>query len=159
MVFLRVSALCEMQKASSKIWTWVVVFISNGNNYDTRSTARVAGWLVGFKVCQFLLFFFLCVEVSFTIMVDNYIRYNVCTYIIIIMWGCQHEYPWPSLATLLYRHLFPESLPGYTLYRHRAVRSQLVVLNLLVHVKRFTGVYRLWVRPYFSSSVSHVCFV
>ena len=76
----------------------------------------------------------------------------------IIMLRCQHISPWPSLATRLYRPSFLGGLLGYILYRHRAVvyRFQLVVLPLLVHVKGSTGIYRLWVRPYFSSSVLYV---
>ena len=71
---------------------------------------------------------------------------------------CQHGSPWPSLATRLNRPSLRGSLRGYILYRHRAVafRFLLVVLPLLVHVKGSTGVYHLWVRPYFSSSVLHV---
>ena len=94
-----------------------------------------------------------------------------CTYSIVheehhensftIMSRCQHRSPRPSLITHLYRLSPPGGLQGYILYRHRAVvdRSKLVVLPLLVQVKRSTGVYRLWVRTYFSSSFPHVWFV
>ena len=43
----------------------------------------------------------------------------------------------------------------YILYRHSAVvyRFLLAVLPLLIHVKGSTGVYNLWVGPYFSSSI------
>ena len=48
----------------------------------------------------------------------------------------------------------------YILYQHRAVayRFLLVVQPLLVHVKGSTRVHHLWVRPYFYSSVPHVCY-
>ena len=41
--------------------------------------------------------------------------------IIIIMLRCRHGSPWPSPSCSLYRPLLPEGLPGYILYRHRAV--------------------------------------
>ena len=49
--------------------------------------------------------------------------------LLFIMSRCQLGFPWLSLVTRLER------------------------------VKGFTGLYRLWVRPYFSSSVPRVCFV
>ena len=59
---------------------------------------------------------------------------------------------------LLIVHCFRQ---GYIPYRHRAAVCwfALVVLPLLGHVKGSTGVYHLWARPYFSSSVLHVWFV
>ena len=39
---------------------------------------------------------------------------------IIIMSRYQHGYPWPFLATLLYRPLLPAGLQDYILYRHKA---------------------------------------
>ena len=47
--------------------------------------------------------------------------------------------------------------PGSILYRHRAVeyRFQLVAQSLQVY-ESLIGVYRLWVPPYFSSSILHV---
>ena len=74
---------------------------------------------------------------------------------------CRHESPGPSLDTGLYRSSLPPGLTGYILYRQRAViyRFLLVVSPLLVHVKESKGVYRLWVRFYFSSSNPHICFV
>ena len=43
--------------------------------------------------------------------------------------------------------------------RRKKDRFSLVVQPMLVHVKGSTGVYRLWVLPYFSTSVPHVWFV
>ena len=62
------------------------------------------------------------------------------------------------IATRLYRPLLPASLKGYILYRHRVVvyRFLMVFLPVLVHGKGSRGIYRLWVRPYFSSSVPQV---
>ena len=90
----------------------------------------------------------------------NKTRSQNCEYeyiiIIVIMLCCQHGFPWPSLTTRLYRPLLPGGLPGYILYRHSAVvcRYSPVVQTFLVHVKGSTGVYLLWVRPYFSSMSS-----
>ena len=49
-------------------------------------------------------------------------------------------------------------LPGYILYGQTAVadRFRLVVQHLLVHDKGSTRVHRLWILPYFSSSVPYV---
>ena len=56
--------------------------------------------------------------------------------IIINMSRCQQGSPRLSLATRLYRPLFPGGLQSYVPYRHKAVvfRFQLVVLPLVVHV-------------------------
>ena len=42
---------------------------------------------------------------------------------------CQYRFPWPSLATCLYRPSLSAGPPGYILYRHRATvnRFELVV--------------------------------
>ena len=76
----------------------------------------------------------------------------------IIMSRHRHGYPWPFLATLLYRPLLLAGLQGYIPNRHRAAvcRFKLVVQLLLVHVKGSTGVHPLWVRAYFSTRVMHV---
>ena len=81
--------------------------------------------------------------------------------IIIIMSRYQHGYPWPFLATLLYRPLLPAGLQGYIPYQHRTTvcRFELVILPLLVHLTGSIEVCHLWVHPYFSSSVLHVWFV
>ena len=80
---------------------------------------------------------------------------------IIIMSCHQHGYPWPFLATPLYRPSLPAGLQGNILYRYRAAecKFRLVVLSLLDHVKGSTGLCHLWIRPYFSSGVPHICFV
>ena len=61
------------------------------------------------------------------------------------MSNCKHGFPWPSLATRLYRPTLLVGLQGYILYRHSAVlyRFWLVLLLLLVHVIGSTGVYHL----------------
>ena len=68
---------------------------------------------------------------------------TVCLWMRIIMSCYQYGYPWPSLATLLYRTLLPAGLQDYISYRHRAAvcRFLLVFLPLFVHVKRSTGVH------------------
>ena len=81
-------------------------------------------------------------------------------YIIInIMSRSQHWSPWPSLAIHPYGPSLLDGLQGYILYQHRTLVYRFVVRPLLVYVKGSTGVYRFWVRPYFSSNVSHVRFV
>ena len=66
-----------------------------------------------------------------------------------------------SLATPPYHPLLPAGPQGYIPYRYRAAMCgfELVVLLLLGHVKRSTGVHHLWACLYFSSSVPHVWFV
>ena len=66
-----------------------------------------------------------------------------------------------SLTLSRYRSSLPAGLQDYTPYLHRAAvcRFELVARPLLGHVKGSTGVYHLWARPYFSSSVLHVWFV
>ena len=88
----------------------------------------------------------------------NFVRFILWLIIISSKFSCQHRSPWLSLATRLYRLLLPGGLQGYILLRHRAAayRFPLVVLLLLVHVIGSTGVHRLWVRAYLSSSVPHV---
>ena len=65
------------------------------------------------------------------------------------------------LLTRLYRSLHPGGLLGFILYRYKALVHwfKQIVLPLLVHEKRSTGVHRLWDRPYFSSCVPHVWFI
>ena len=81
----------------------------------------------------------LITEVPFSSVEPLYPSPNTLTtcWEIIIMSRHQHGYTWPSPATLLYRPSLPVGLPGYILYRHRAVvcRFSLVVLPLLVHMK------------------------
>ena len=90
--------------------------------------------------------------------IESVLRIGVLSMWYVIMSHCQHGSPWPSLASRLYRALLPQ---GYILYWHIAVvyRFLLVFLPLLVQVRRYRGVCRLWVRPYFSSSVPHVWFI
>ena len=49
---------------------------------------------------------------------DNFYKKKI---IIIIMSHCQHGFPWPSLTIRHYRPPLSGDLPGYILYRHRAV--------------------------------------
>ena len=58
------------------------------------------------------------------------------SYIIIILSGHQHEYPWPSLPTPPYCSSLPVGPQGYTPYPHRAAvcRFELVALFLLCPV-------------------------
>ena len=70
----------------------------------------------------------------------------------------QHGTSWPTLATRLYHPLLPVDLPCICtelLY----IGSSWSSLPLLVHVKGSTGVCRLWVLPYFSSSVPNAWLV
>ena len=73
----------------------------------------------------------------------------------------KHGFPWPSHATNLYRPSLPAGIRGYILYQYRAVvdRFYRVSQLLIVRVKGFTGVHRLWVPPYFSKSLLHVLFI
>ena len=82
-------------------------------------------------------------------------------FMIIIMSCRQHGYPWPSLSTSPYHSSPLAGLQGYIPYPHIAVvcMFELVVLLLLGHMWGSIGVYHLWARPYFSSSVLHVWFV
>ena len=84
-----------------------------------------------------------------------------CIIIIIIMSCRQHGYPWPSLATSPYRSSPLAGLQGYIPYPHRAAicMFELAVLLFLGHMWGSIGVYHLWARPCFSSSVLRVCFV
>ena len=70
---------------------------------------------------------------------------NIYIYIYIYIFTSRHQhvYPWLSLAIPPYRTLLPVGLQGYIPYQHRATvcRSKLVVLPLLVHVKKSTGVH------------------
>ena len=81
--------------------------------------------------------------------------------IIIIMSRRQHGYPWPSLATSPYYSSPLAGLQGYILCPHIAAvcKFELVVLLLLGHMWGPIGVYHLWARPCFSSSVLRVWFV
>ena len=81
--------------------------------------------------------------------------------IIIIMSSRQHGYPWPSLATSPYYSSPLAGLQGYTLCPHIAAvcKFELVVLLLLGHMWGSIGVYLLWARYCFSSSVLRVWFV
>ena len=61
-------------------------------------------------------------------------------------------------------HLWKENTDDKIIFLFRkkfpvVYRFYLVILLLLVHVKRSTGVRHLWVHPYFFSSVPHVWFV
>ena len=81
--------------------------------------------------------------------------------IIIIIMSCrQHGYPWPSLSTSPYRSSPLAGLQGYIPYPHTAAvcMFELVVLLLLGYIWGSIGVYHLWARPCFSSSVLHVWF-
>ena len=79
------------------------------------------------------------------------------TVIIIIMSCCQHGYTWPSLATSPYRSSPLTGLQGYIPYPHIAAVCMFeLVLLLLGHMWGSIGVYHLWTRPCFSSSVLHV---
>ena len=88
----------------------------------------------------------------------------VCVYIYththtsIIMLCCQHRYPWPSSPN---RSWPLAGLQGYIPYPHIAVVClfKLFILLLPSHMWGSIGVHHLWARPYFSSSVLHVCFV
>ena len=66
-----------------------------------------------------------------------------------------------SFSIHLYRPSHSTSSLDYILYLYRAVvdRFKSDIQLLLNRVKEFTGERRLWVRPYFSSSVLHVLFV
>ena len=101
----------------------------------------------------------------------NHLSIGVC---IIEKWGAltnriiniiiscrQHGYPWPSLATSLYRSSPLAGLQGYIPYPDIAAvcMFELVVLLLLGHMWGSIGVHHLWARPCFSSSVLHVWFV
>ena len=72
-----------------------------------------------------------------------------------------HGFPWLSLVTRLYRPSLLVSLLGYILCLHRAAvdKFQVVVHHLRVRVKGSIGSHRLWVRPYFTSSVLNVLFI
>ena len=72
---------------------------------------------------------------------------RIIHFIIIIMSRHQHGYPWPFLATLLYREFLPAGLQGYIPYQHRVAVSRflLVILAWLIHVKGSTGIHHLWV--------------
>ena len=76
---------------------------------------------------------------------------------IIIMLHSQHGSAWPSPTTPLYHSSLLGGPLCYILYQHWAVvyTVLLVVLLLLIHVKRSTGVYY----PYFSSSILHIQFI
>ena len=80
----------------------------------------------------------------------------------IFIMSCRlHGYPWPSLATSLYRSSPPAGLQGYVPYPHIAAvcMFELVVLLLLGHMWGSIGVHQLWARPCFSSCVLHAWFV
>ena len=64
---------------------------------------------------------------------------------LIILSYHQHRYPWPSLATPLYRSSLSVGPDSYTLYLHRAAvcRFKLVTLLLLGHVKGSIGVHHI----------------
>ena len=79
--------------------------------------------------------------------------------IIIIIMSCRkHRYPWPSLATFLYRSSPLAGLLDYIPYLHIVAECMfvLVVLLLLGHMWGSIRVHHLWVRSCFSSSVLHV---
>ena len=87
---------------------------------------------------------------------DNHpVSRNYSSFIITIMSRHQHGSSWPSLITRLYHPSLPVDLQGYIPYRHRTVvyKFLLVVLPFFIQLKGSTGVYHLWVRPYFSNSV------
>ena len=92
----------------------------------------------------------------------HYIYIYIYIYIIIIIMSCRsHGYPWPSLATSPYRSSPLAGLQGYMPYPLIATECmfELVVLILPSHMWESIGVYPLWARPCFSSSVLHVWFV
>ena len=93
--------------------------------------------------------------------ISSIIKYSYLIIIIIILPCHHHGYPWPSLATPPYRSSVSAGPQGYNMYPHRAAvyRFELVTLLLFGHVKESIGVYHLWARPCFSSSVLHVWFV
>ena len=57
----------------------------------------------------------------------------------------------------LYHPSLPVGLQSYILYRHTAVVYRF--LPLLAYVMGSIGVFRSWVRPYFSRNAPHVWFV
>ena len=59
----------------------------------------------------------------FLIWLGNLFQYIYVTLLVIMMMMLyyKHGFPWPSLATHLYRPSLPGGLQGYILYRHRAV--------------------------------------
>ena len=81
--------------------------------------------------------------------------------IIIIMSCRQHRYPWPSLDISPYRSSPLAGLEGYIPYPHRAVLCMLELADLILlgYMWGSIGVYHLWDRPCFSSSVLYVWFV
>ena len=85
----------------------------------------------------------------------------ILSIIIIIMLCHKHGYPWPSLASSHYRSSPLAGLQGHIPYPHIAAVCMFepVVLLLPSHMWGSIGVYHLWARPYFSSSVLHVWFV
>ena len=66
-----------------------------------------------------------------------------------------------SLSPFVYLPLLPIGLQDYIRYPYRAVVDKFLLVGQHLHVcvKGSIGEYRLWVWPYFASSVPHVLFV
>ena len=80
----------------------------------------------------------------------------VCIYII-IMSHCKHRSLGPSLTIRLYCPSPPGGLSGYILCKQRAIVYVLAGRPTFVRLcEGSTELYRLWVRPYFSSSFPHI---
>ena len=78
-----------------------------------------------------------------------------------IMSRCSHRFPWLSLAICFYHPLLPAGLPDYILCPYRAVVDKFLLASQHSHinVKGLIRKHSLWVCPYFSSSILHVCLI
>ena len=78
--------------------------------------------------------------------------------IIIIMSRCQHESPWPSLTTHLYRPSFSSGLPGYILYRHRSSWSSCLCSSMWRGPREYVAYELILISPamsHMSGSSNH----
>ena len=128
---------------------WLQVFLSNTNNMHTVVWSQV--FLSNTNNIHIVVWF--KVFLSNTNNMHRVLWFqvflsNTNNLHIIIMSCRQHGYPWPSLATALYRSSLLASPQGYIPYPHRApvCRFELVVLLLLGHVRGSIGVHHLWAR-------------
>ena len=96
---------------------------------------------------------------TLSIIFTKYLLFNVLA--VSLSWHHVTPSAWISLTLSCHpphRPLLLAGLQGSIPYWQRATvcSFEQVILPLLIHVKESTGVYHLWARPYFFSSVPHV---